>query len=88
MRAASTTINCMCERQEELLGLYQRAVSRFSATLDASKSARGTVSKQEYDRLYQYVEQARAASEQARLDLERHVAEHGCDYLNAALSGN
>jgi hypothetical protein len=26
------------------------------------------------------------ASEQARLDLERHIAEHGCDYVNAAVT--
>jgi hypothetical protein len=74
----------MCDRHRELLDVYQQAVSRFSATLDALKASQGGVSKQEHDRLYGYVEQARAASEQARLDLERHVAEHGCDYLNAA----
>ena len=73
----------MCDRHTELLDSYQQAVSRFSATLEALRASQGTISKQEYDRIYGYVEQARAASEQARLDLERHIAEHGCDYLNA-----
>jgi len=73
----------MCDRHRELLDTYQQAVSRFSVTLEALRASRGAVSKQEYGRLYGYVEQARAASEQARLDLERHVAEHGCDYLSA-----
>jgi hypothetical protein len=76
----------MCEHHRELLDLYRQAVSRFSATLEALRASQGTVSKQEYDRLYGYVEQARMASEQARLALERHVAEHGCDYVNAAVT--
>jgi hypothetical protein len=76
----------MCEHHRELLDLYRQAVSRFSATLEALKASQGTVSKQEHDRLYGYVEQARMASEQARLDLERHIAEHGCDYVNAAVT--
>ena len=73
----------MCDRHRELLDSYQQAVSRFSATLEALRAAHGTISKQEYGRLYGYVEQARGTSEQARLDLERHIAEHGCDYVNA-----
>ena len=77
----------MCDRHRELLDLYQNAVSRFSATLEALRASQGAISKQEYGRLYGYVEQARTASEEARLNLEQHVAEHGCDYVNAAVSG-
>jgi len=73
----------MCDRHRELLDSYQQAVSRFSATLEALRASQGTISQQEYGRLYGYVEQARAASEQARLDLEGHIAEHGCNFLNA-----
>ena len=76
----------MCEHHRELLDSYQHAVSRFSAALEALKASQATVSKQEYDRLYGYVEQARIACEEARLTLERHVAEHGCDYVNAAMT--
>ena len=77
----------MCDRHRELLDSYQQAVSRFSAALDALKVSKGTISKQEYDRLYGYVEQARTASEEAQLNLDQHVAKHGCDYLNAAAPG-
>jgi hypothetical protein len=49
----------MCEHHRELLDLYRQAVSRFSATLEALKASQGTISKQEYERLYGYVEQAR-----------------------------
>ena len=38
----------------------------------------GRLLKDEFDRLNREVEQARLASETARLDLERHVSEHGC----------
>lgn len=55
----------MCEHHRELLDSYQQTVSRFSATLEALKASQAAVSKQEYDRLYGYVEQARMASEQA-----------------------
>jgi len=65
--------------------LYQHAVSLFSATLEALKAAQRTVSKLVCDLLYGYVEQARIASEQTRLYLERHVAEHGSDYLNGPM---
>ena len=72
----------MCDRHRELLDIYQNAVARYSATLEALKMARTSPSKQDYDRHYGYVEQARIKAEQARLDLETHIAEHGCVLLD------
>ncbi len=70
----------MCDRHHELLDTYQKAESRLTATLEALKAAQDSgVPKEEYDRHCSYVEQTRCASEQARLELERHVAKHGCD---------
>lgn len=41
----------MCERHRELLDVYQQAVSRFSATLEALKAAQDAgVSKDDYGR--------------------------------------
>ena len=60
------------------MAAYQRAVSLFSTALDALQKARGTVSQAEYQRMRGYVEQSRLFSEQARIDLERHIQEHGC----------
>jgi RNase P subunit RPR2 len=71
----------MCERHTELLTAYQKAVALFSTTLDALQAARANVAKDEYDRMRNYVEQTRMISENARIDLERHVAEHGCGSL-------
>ena len=75
----------MCERYGELLAAYQKAVALFSTTLDALQAGRATNAKEEYERMRSYVEQTRLIAENARMDLERHVAEHGCDSLGAAV---
>ena len=75
----------MCDRHGELLSAYQKAVALFSTTLDALQAARSTASKAEYDRMRNYVEQTRLISEDARMDLERHVAEHGCSSIGTAV---
>jgi hypothetical protein len=75
----------MCERHSELLAAYQKAVALFSTTLDALQAARAIVVKDEYDRMRNYVEQTRLKAEDARIDLERHVVEHGCDSLASAV---
>jgi hypothetical protein len=74
----------MCERHTELLTAYQKAVALFSTTLDALQAARANVAKDEYERMRNYVEQTRIISENARIDLERHVAEHGCGSVGTA----
>jgi hypothetical protein len=68
----------MCDKQHELLKTYQRAVNTFSIALDAMEASRGCIGPEEYKRMEGYVEQARLNAEQARIDLERHKAEHGC----------
>ena len=75
----------MCERHTELLAAYQKAVALFSTTLDALQLARSTASKAEYDRMRGYVEQTRLLAENARIDLEVHVAEHRCDSIGTAV---
>jgi RNase P subunit RPR2 len=75
----------MCDRHSELLAAYQKAVALFSMTLDALQAGRATVEKQEYERMRSYVEQTRLIAEDARMELERHVAEHGCDSLGTAV---
>ncbi len=75
----------MCERHWELLEAYQKAVALFSTTLDALQASRATVKKDEYERMRAYVEQTRLIAEDARMDLERHIVEHGCDSLSAVV---
>ncbi len=68
----------MCDKQHKFLKAYQRAVNTFSVALDALEASRGCIGPEEYKRMEGYVEQARLNAEQARIDLERHGAEHGC----------
>jgi hypothetical protein len=76
----------MCEQHWELLAAYQKAVVLFSTTLDALQSSRATLVQDEYKRMRNYVEQTRLLAEDARIDLDRHVAEHGCDGFGTAAS--
>ena len=71
----------MCERHSQLLEAYQKAVALFSMTLDALQAGRSTATKVDYDRMRHYVEQTRLIAENARIDLEQHVLEHGCGSL-------
>ena len=68
----------MCEEQSKLLSAYRRAVSHYSTAVEAMEAASETVSKEEYHRMRGYVEQSRMISEQARINLDHHLAEHGC----------
>ena len=67
----------MCERHDQLLASYRRMVHNFGVSLDALQAAIA-ISPQDSQDVKQYVEQARAISEQARITLEKHIHEHGC----------
>jgi hypothetical protein len=67
-----------CEEQSKLLSAYRRAVSHYSTAVEAMEAAGETVSKEEYHRVRGYVEQSRMISEEARVNLDRHLSEHGC----------
>lgn len=76
-----------CEEHGKRLKVYQASVATFSVTLDALAAARASVLRDEYQRLAGYVEQARLTSERARVELDRHTAEHGCyPHLSATVS--
>ena len=68
----------MCERHDDLLADYQRTVRTFTMALDALQAAIAIAPGDEYDHIREYVEEARMISEQARINLERHDREHGC----------
>jgi hypothetical protein len=69
---------CPCERHDELMAAYRKAQALFSMTLDALEASRAAASKAEYERMRNYTEQTRLSAEDARMDLEQHIAEHGC----------
>ena len=67
-----------CEEKHQLIGLFKAGVSHYSAMVNDLNLTRGKTSKHEYDRLVVQAEEARIASERARLALDRHIQKHNC----------
>ncbi len=68
----------LCPTKERLLEEYDRATEKYLKALHELRANMATSAKAVYDRLLRASEDARALSEQARIALERHVAQHGC----------
>ena len=68
----------VCATRLRLMGRYHEKVSLYCTTLHALDLARPTASAAEYKRMAGYVGQCRQHSEGARLELEKHLAEHKC----------
>jgi hypothetical protein len=71
-------LDAPCLHKRQFLDAYRAATAVFSSRLTLLNDRMGTSSRDEYERLRQQVDEARVGSEQARLALERHVADHGC----------
>jgi hypothetical protein len=67
-----------CKEKHRLLDLYKRAVRAHSAAVNDLSVTRGTISKQDYDRIWNLAEQTRAESDMASLSFYQHTQEHGC----------
>jgi hypothetical protein len=68
----------MCDRQRELLADYEEAASKYAALVAELRAKLPILPLKEYDVLRVKVEMARLDVERIRLDLDLHVAEHGC----------
>jgi hypothetical protein len=67
-----------CEEKAHLAQRYETATARFAAAVRQLQQQIGTSTKGEYERLQRLSDEARVASEQARLALEEHIAAHNC----------
>ena len=67
-----------CIEKRRLVETYQQATASFSRQLTILNQRLGTSPRDEYDSLRRVVDTERVRSEQARLALEQHVADHGC----------
>jgi hypothetical protein len=67
-----------CEIKIRLISDYEGATTSFSEAVTELRRRMGTSTKEEYDRLTWAANDARVKSEQARLALEQHVADHRC----------
>ncbi len=57
---------------------YEAATAVFCEAVTEVKRNIGTSTKEKYDRIGRIANDARVKSEQARLALEQHIAEHRC----------
>jgi hypothetical protein len=67
-----------CKEKDRLLNLYKTAVAAHFAAVNDLSVARETISKQEYDRVWNVAEQTRAESEMASLSFYQYARDHGC----------
>jgi hypothetical protein len=67
-----------CDVKARFASEYEAATAVFSQAVTELRRKVGTSSKEEYDRLGRLANDARVKSEQARLALESHIAEHRC----------
>lgn len=67
-----------CKHKEHLAREYEAATNNFAAAVTELQHKTGISQKAEYERLQRLSDEARVKSEQARLALEQHIAEHGC----------
>jgi|HubBroStandDraft_2_1064218.scaffolds.fasta_scaffold1014750_1 hypothetical protein len=67
-----------CEVKVQLTTNYEMATALFSQAVSELRRNMGTSTKIEYYQLERSANDARVKSEQARLKLEQHIAEHRC----------
>lgn len=68
----------ICDEKEKLLAAYQSATQAFADSVAQLHAKIGTSLLSEYQALQGVSEEARLASERARLALEQHIASHRC----------
>jgi hypothetical protein len=67
-----------CVEKTRLAKEYELVTSAFSEAVKKLYLRMGTSSKEEYAQLDRIADEARVNSERARLELEQHIAVHGC----------
>ena len=65
-----------CEEKERLLAAYQKGIALYSLAL--AQMVDGIRASKPYEDLRELTENARMKSENARLELDAHISEHGC----------
>ena len=67
-----------CSERARLLYEYQIAAADYSRAVLVLSGRSAVMSRDDYTRIRDFREQARARAEAARAAMDRHVAEHGC----------
>jgi hypothetical protein len=67
-----------CEVKIRLTSQYEEATTLFSEAVTELRRKIGISTREDYEQLGRRANAARVKSEQARLALEQHIAEHRC----------
>ena len=78
LREVPADSNLSCDEKGRLLKQYDDATLAFSNAVQELRRGIGTSLKEEYERLERISNEARVKSEQTRLALEQHIADHRC----------
>jgi len=68
----------VCDERTRLLNEYKSTTLELSARVAKLIDNTGTTPQRDYNLLKNVADLARIAAEQARLNLEKHIVEHGC----------
>jgi len=67
-----------CKVKIRLISQYEEATTLFSEAVTELRRKIGISTREDYEQLGRRANDARVKSEQARLALEQHIAEHRC----------
>jgi hypothetical protein len=67
-----------CKVKIRLISQYEEATTLFSEAVTELRRKIGISTRENYEQLGRRANDARVKSEQARLALEQHIAEHRC----------
>jgi hypothetical protein len=76
--ASSMAAETACDEKNRLLRAYSFATSDFIRAVTVLHQRSGVMSKEDYEGIRRYADKTRELTEEARIALERHTAEHGC----------
>ena len=71
-------ITAVCQQQIVLVAAYDSTTSDYRLAVERLHSRLGVVPSETYEAMRRDAEAARVRSEDVRVALERHFAEHGC----------
>ena len=74
----STGAAAACGEKARLARAYSFAASDYLRSAMVLHERVGVMSKQEYEAIRAFAEKARLAAGEARMELENHIAGHGC----------
>ena len=75
----------VCEEKGRLKSAYQVARGDYTRALAVLNRRRAVMNREEYARIWHFVEDARLRCKAAERALEQHISEHGCGSIDFKL---